>query len=72
MAIISTARHQAKEKIKAQISSEILAKMDAYCIWAGIDMDFFIEEAALYVFAKDKEWKQHQKTLKRSAKQAEA
>lgn len=68
MAIINAARSQQKEKLKIEISSEIYAKMQNYCQWAGIDgIDFFIEEAALYVFAKDKEWKKRQKAKKASA-----
>ena len=37
--------------------------------WANIeDIGYFIEEAASFVFAKDKEWKDHQRSIKRSKK----
>lgn len=68
MAIINGTRFQKKEKIKAMINSEIAAKITAYCDWANIDdIGFFLEEAASFVFAKDKEWKQHQKATKKHA-----
>lgn len=66
MAIINGTRFQKKEKIKALISSEVAEQISAYCAWANIDdIGFFLEEAASFVFAKDKEWKQHQKALKK-------
>jgi hypothetical protein len=68
MAIINGTRFQKKEKIKAMINSEIAGKMAAYCEWANIDdIGFFIEEAASFVFSKDREWKQHQKAAKKRA-----
>lgn len=67
MALISKARINQKEKIKVEVSSEILRKIEAYCEWSQIeDVSFFIEEAACYVFNKDKEWKAHQKQAKKS------
>ncbi|WP_019215858.1 hypothetical protein [Legionella tunisiensis] len=42
-----------------------------YCQWANIDdIGFFIEEAAHFIFAKDKDWKQYQKALKKAAQNA--
>lgn len=68
MPIISGTAIQKKEKIKAEVNSEILAEIEAYCQWANIDsMGFFIEEAASFVFAKDKEWKNHKKAQKKQA-----
>lgn len=68
MSIINGTRFQKKEKIKVQISSETLADVDAYRAWAGIDdLGFFLEEAALYVLAKDRAWKQHKKAEKKRA-----
>ncbi|KTC87276.1 MULTISPECIES: hypothetical protein [Legionella] len=70
MAIINGSRSNKKEKIKAEISIDILKQIEQYCAWAKIDdVGFFIEEAAYFVFAKDKEWKQHQKSAKRAAKE---
>ncbi|MFA5959263.1 MAG: hypothetical protein WC785_01945 [Tatlockia sp.] len=66
MPIINGIRLQKKEKIKAEITSETLEKITEYCAWANIeDIGFFIEEAASFVFAKDKEWKQHNKAAKK-------
>lgn len=62
MPLISYRENQKKERLKVDISSEVHKKILAYCKWSGInDIGFFIEEAALYVFAKDKVWKQHLK-----------
>ncbi|KTD27078.1 MULTISPECIES: hypothetical protein [Legionella] len=70
MAIINGNRSTKKEKIKAEISVDILKQIEQYCAWAKIDdVGYFIEEAAYFVFAKDKEWKQYQKSLKRAAKE---
>lgn len=67
MALISKARFNQKEKIKVEISSEVLQKIEEYCQWSKIDdISFFIEEAACYVFAKDKEWKAFQKQAKKA------
>jgi len=70
MAIINGIKSTKKEKIKVTISSDIVAKINEYCQWANIeDVGFFIEEAALFVFSKDKEWKDNQRTIKRAKKQ---
>jgi hypothetical protein len=69
MAIISGARASNKEKLKVEISAEIIEKIRNYCEWANISsIDYFIEEAACFVFAKDKEWKAHHKSVKRANK----
>lgn len=68
MPIISGKQVQKKEKIKAEISAEIFEKITEYCAWANIsDIGFFIEEAASFIFAKDSDWKQHKKDLKKRA-----
>ena len=67
MALISKARFNQKEKIKIEVSTEVLQKIEAYCQWSQIDdISFFIEEAACYVFAKDKEWKAYQKQVRKA------
>lgn len=67
MPIINGTRVQKKEKIKAEIDSEIFDKINAYCAWANIeDIGFFLEEAATFVFAKDRDWKQYSKAKKRA------
>jgi len=73
MPIINGTRFHKKEKIKAEINSEVYAKINAYCAWANIDdISFFIEEAATFVFAKDRDWKQHQKSAKKRAADVQA
>ncbi|WP_028388049.1 hypothetical protein [Legionella fairfieldensis] len=68
MPIINGTRVQKKEKIKAEISSETFDKINEYCAWANItDIGFFIEEAASFVFAKDRDWKLHKKAAKKRA-----
>ena len=71
MAIINGERFTKKEKIKAVVSKEVLENIKAYCEWSDIDdLGFFIEEAACFVFSKDKDWKEHQRSIKRAKKQA--
>ncbi len=70
MAIINGNSSVKKEKIKAEINVDVLRKIEQYCEWANIDnIGFFLEEAAYFIFAKDKEWKQFQKSKKRAAKE---
>ena len=70
MPIINKARFQKKEKIKADVNSEVFDKINAYCAWANIDdIGFFIEEAAAFIFSKDRDWKQHQKATRKRAEQ---
>jgi len=67
MPIINGARVQKKEKMKAEISSETFSKIKEYCAWADIDVNLFIEEAASFIFAKDRDWKQYKKAAKKRA-----
>lgn len=68
MPIINATRFQKKEKIKAEINAEIHTKIKEYCAWAKIDnIGYFIEEAASFIFAKDRDWKQHKKSSKKRA-----
>jgi hypothetical protein len=58
MALISAKKIADKEKIKIEINKEIYTEIQNYCEWAGItDLDHFFEEAATFIFSKDKEWK---------------
>ena len=69
MAIISKKKSDEKEKIKAEINSDIASKIKEYCAWANVnDIGFFIEEAAQFVFSKDKDWKEHQREVNRRNK----
>jgi hypothetical protein len=71
MAIINGNSSNKKEKIKAEINADVLRQIEQYCAWANIDdIGFFLEEAAYFIFAKDKDWKQHQKSLKKAAKES--
>lgn len=65
MAIINGTRFQKKEKIKAEISSETFDEITKYCAWADIEMNYFFQEAAEFVFAKDRDWKQVKKAAKK-------
>ncbi len=67
MPIINGARGQRKEKIKAEINGDTFDKINSYCEWAKIeDIADFIQEAADYIFKKDRDWKRHSKILKRA------
>jgi len=71
MAIIRGARSTKKEKLKVEISTEILEKIQTYCQWASIDdVSYFIEEAACFIFSKDKDWKLQQKAARRTKSEA--
>lgn len=73
MAIINGTRFSKKEKLKVNINSEIIAKIEQYCQWAGIeDLGYFIEEAASFVFSKDRDWKNQNKSAKRKRVKQEA
>lgn len=57
-------------KIEALVSPDINKKIHEYCQWANIEnVELFIEKAALLIFEKDKDWKAHQRSIKRTTKQ---
>jgi hypothetical protein len=63
MAIIKVKGIKNKQNIATKVNQEILQQIEQYCEWAGIyDLGFFIEEAAHYVFRKDKEWKEYKES----------
>ena len=69
-AIINGTKHSNKEQIKVVLSSEIVFEIEEYCRWARIDnLGLFIEEAACFIFEKDKDWKDYQRAIKRAKKQ---
>lgn len=73
MALINHTTSSKKEKVKLELNAEILANIRTYCEWAAIDdLAFFVEEAACFIFAKDKDFKAAQKALKKAAKLEEA
>ena len=58
-------------KIDALINSDINIKINEYSQWANIDnIGCFIEKAARIIFEKDKDWKAHQRSVKRTIKQS--
>jgi hypothetical protein len=66
MALISAKKTSEKQKIKLEINKDIYSEIVKYCEWAGIDkIDYFFEEAAGFIFSKDKDWK---KTIKQKTK----
>jgi len=67
MAIINGARFTNKTKVKINVNSDVLEQIKQYCQWSGIeDVSYFFEEAAYFVFSKDKEWKIQKKGGKRA------
>lgn len=62
MALIQAKSAHKTEKVKLDIREDILSEIQEYCAWAGIDnLNFFIEEAAQFIFAKDTDWKRYRK-----------
>jgi hypothetical protein len=60
MAIIQKKASEKKDKVKVEINSEVMSKVNEYCKWADVDdIGFFFEEAAQFVFSKDKKWKEY-------------
>jgi hypothetical protein len=65
MAIIQKKVSEKKDKIKVEINSKVMSKINEYCKWADVDdIGFFFEEAAQFVFSKDKKWKEYLKSSK--------
>ncbi len=68
MPIINNRLNQ-KVKVKVELTAETLKQIEDYCAWARInELSAFIEEAANFVFYKDKDWKQKKRMDKRAAK----
>ncbi|HAU0661268.1 TPA: hypothetical protein JBG89_11600 [Legionella pneumophila] len=66
MALITAKKLTNKEKIKLEIDQETYAQINKYCEWVGIsNIDHFFEEAATYIFSKDKEWNKYLKSSKK-------
>ena len=57
MAIIKATQKQEKEQIRISIDKEVFDTIKKYCDWANVKkMDEFFEQAAAFVFSKDKDW----------------
>ncbi|KTD24901.1 MULTISPECIES: hypothetical protein [Legionella] len=65
MALLKEQHKQKKVKLNLEIDQKLFFMIKEYCKWASIDdIDYFIEQIALFVFKKDKEWKKFKsKTL---------
>ena len=58
MALITAKKPSDVEKVKIEINKNIYEEIQSYCQWAGIDkIDHFFEEAATFIFSKDRDWK---------------
>ena len=69
MPLITTKQEVKKDKLTIEIHGDVLDDIHEYCKWAKIDVDFFLEEAAKFVFTKDKEYKANfKKTSNRGRK----
>ncbi|HBD7476113.1 TPA: hypothetical protein KKX77_002641 [Legionella pneumophila] len=67
MAIINAKSISKKEKIKVELNKSIYSEIQSYCSWVGIDdLNHFFEEAASFVFSKDKDWKSFKKSSRSS------
>lgn len=67
MALISKEKSIYKEKIKLEIREDIINEIKDYCQWSGVDdISVFLEEAALFIFKKDSDWKKYKKSQKTS------
>ncbi|MEM2161115.1 MAG: hypothetical protein QXN55_09200 [Candidatus Nitrosotenuis sp.] len=52
-----------KEQFRVRIEKRVLDDIDAYCKWQDVDRDYFIEQAALKIFKKDKDWLAYKKSI---------
>lgn len=70
MSLIKRKTDNKKDKLRIELSTDINNQIQEYMKWAGIDdIGYFFEEASLFVFKQDKEWKKH---LKNKEKQTES
>jgi hypothetical protein len=68
MALLSAKKISGKEKIKLEIDQEICSQITKYCEWSGIaSIDDFFEEAAIYIFSKDKDWGKYIKSRQKES-----
>lgn len=57
MPIIKAKKKIEKEQIRISLDTSLIAKIKKYCEWAGVQKtDDFFEQAAEFVFSKDKDW----------------
>jgi len=57
MAIIKAKQIKEKEQLRIFLEKDLIEKINQYCEWAKVEKhDDFFEQAARYVFSKDKDW----------------
>lgn len=64
MPLISERKEEKKETVSIEIQSDVLNDINNYCKWAKVNMNVFFEEAAKFIFKKDKEYKSYLKNKK--------
>jgi hypothetical protein len=58
MGLIKPKMKTKRIQMRLTLSQALLDEVKAYCTWAHIDkVDEFIEQAMLFVFNKDRDWK---------------
>ncbi|GAB4223548.1 MAG: hypothetical protein Tsb005_19020 [Gammaproteobacteria bacterium] len=50
--------------VKHSLTETLLAEVDAYCAWAGLKRQHFIEAAVESILQRDKEWREYRKQLR--------
>jgi hypothetical protein len=57
MPLLKPSAISTKQTLRINIDKYLVAKIESYCKWAGIKKtDEFIEQAAEFILAKDKDW----------------
>lgn len=65
MALLKSSEKTRKKQLRINIQESIADEAKTYCDWANISqLDDFFEQAAQYIFKKDKEWKQYKSCRK--------
>jgi len=68
MPLITVKKEAKKESLSIEIHADVLNEINNYCKWAKIDVDLFLEEAAKFIFKKDREYKLQLNTSSRGRK----
>ena len=67
MSILKPKPKQEKAQIRITVDTQILSDIQKYCEYAGFNKpDDFIEEAALHILTKDKDFKEWKETRTQS------
>ena len=58
--LIMPPSNEDKTQLRIRISNTVLKEIEQYCDWAGIKYkDYFIEQACMFIFNSDNDWKVH-------------